>query len=340
MPDKISMKDTSVTNRAAVVLVSQMLCLGMAFAGPVTAEPSAKVYRVAYMAMSTATTAAPYVDALKMALRDLGYVEGRNLVIDVRWAEGHPERFPAMAAELIALHPDVIVTAPPIAVDAARKATSKIPIVMIAAFDPLGRGLVASLAHPGGNITGLSGQYEALTGKYLELLHTTVPKAKRIAVLYYDGPGMLKALDEIKTPATGIGLTVLPEVFKSIDDIDKAFSSMKRRRAQAMIVLGLLNGSAAHWQKIADLARRANLPSIAQGGYAEVGGLMNYGPNFMKLFRRSATYVDKILKGAKPADLPVEQPTEFELVVNLKTAKDLGIKMPQEILLRASKVIE
>lgn len=326
--------------RAVTFLVSQILCWGMAFTGPVRAEPPAKVYRIAYMGMSTPTTAAPNVDAFKMALRDLGYVEGRNIVIDVRWADGHPERFPGMAAELIALHPDVIVTAPAIAVDAARKATSIIPIVMIAAFDPVGRRLVTSLAHPGENVTGLSGQYEALTGKYLELLHTTVPKAKRIAVLSYDGPGMLKELEEIQAPAKGIGVTVLPEVFKSFDEIDKAFSSMKRRRAQAVIVLGLVNGSAAHWQKIADLATRAKLPSIAQSGYAEIGGLMNYGPNFLQLFRRSAIYVDKILKGAKPADLPVQQPTEFELVVNLKTANALDIKMPQEILLRASRLIE
>ena len=323
------------TRRKMLTLITALLVAPLSFGAP-----PQKVYRVAYMGMSSSVSAAPYVDAFKMALHDLGYVEGRNLVIDVRWADGHPERFPGMAAELIALHPDVIVTAPPIAVDAARKATSTIPIVMIAAFDPVGRGLVASLAHPGGNVTGHSGQYEALTGKYLELLHTTVPKAKRIAVLSYNGPGMLKAIEEIQAPASGIGVTVLPEVFKSFDEIDKAFSSMTKKRAQAVIVLGLPSASTAHWQIIADLATRAKLPSIAESGYAEIGGLMNYGPNFLQLFRRSASYVDKILKGAKPADLPVQQPTEFELVINMKTAKALGITIPQEILLRADKVIE
>ena len=318
-----------------------LLCFGLASITSVEAQPPAKIYRVGYLGMTSPSSAAIYIDAFKEGLRDLGYSEGRNLVIDMRWADGHGERFPSLAAELVALKPDVIVTVPPAAVVAARQAAPTIPIVIIAAADPVGSGFAASLAHPGGNVTGLSGLYLELSGKQLELLHAVVPKTIRFAVLMLDSPVHSAMLKEIQAAAKKIGLTILPTRIKSFEELDKAFASMAKEKAQALIVLSLTLVSLAQHEKIFELAARANLPSISYAReYAEAGGLMSYGPNYLQQFRHSATYVDKILKGARPGDLPIQQPTEFELNVNLKTAKALGITIPQEVLLRADKVIE
>ena len=320
------------------------LVLGGLFgAVAVEAQEAAKVARIGYL---VASHDAPRLrEAFRQGLRDLGYVEGRNLVIEIRSAEGKHERYPALAAELVALKVDVIVASggTPSAL-AAKQATGTLPIVFINVGDPVTSGLVTSLARPGGNVTGLSVVAPELISKRLELLTQAVPGVSRIAVLWQ--PGALEErtekdrLQRAEVAGRTLGIRLQFVEARGPKDLDRAFSDMTRARAGALTDL---EGS-VFWserKRIVDLAAKNRLPAVyALREFVDVGGLMSYGPDFADLFRRAATYVDKILKGAKPADLPVEQPTKFELVINLKAAKALGLTIPQSVLARADQVVD
>jgi putative tryptophan/tyrosine transport system substrate-binding protein len=309
------------------------------------AQQAAKVARLGYLVPSLAASPHNH-EAFRQGLRDLGYVEGRNVVIEYRDAEGKFERLPALAAELVALKVDVIVAAlGTLSTLAAKQATRTLPIVFVAAVDPVTSGLVTSLARPGGNVTGLSLLAPELVGKRLEQLTQAVAGVSRVAVLWHPGGGlrertendMLKAAD-VAARALGVRLQVVEA--RGPADIDRAFSDMTRARAGALTVLpsAMFN---VERRRLVDLAAKNRLPAVyPQREYVDAGGLMSYGPNFADLFRRAASYVDKILKGAKPGDLPVEQPTKFELVINLKTAKALGLTIPESVLGRADEIIQ
>jgi putative tryptophan/tyrosine transport system substrate-binding protein len=309
----------------------------------VEAQQAAKIARIGYL--GTNLTATPQLpEAFRQGLRDLGYVEGRNLVIEYRFVEGKFDRFPALAAELVALKVDVIVAANTPAALAAKQATKTIPIVFAAASDPVASGFVTSLARPGGNVTGLSLLGEELVGKRLELLKQVVPGVSRVAVLWQPGglperteKDMLKAAD-VAARALGVRLHFVEA--RGPADFDRAFSDMTRARAGALTVLPSAMFIYER-RRLADLAAKNRLPAVYPWReFVDAGGLMAYGPNLADLFRRAATYVDKILKGAKPGDLPIEQPTKFELVINLKTAKALGLTIPLSLLGRADEVIQ
>ena len=303
----------------------------------------AKVARIGFLGAGSASASvwANRVDALREGLRALGYVEGKNILIEYRWAEGKYERLPGLAAELVQLKVAVIVAATPQAIQAAQQATTTIPIVMVSVGDPVGAGFVASLSRPGGNITGLTDIAGDVSVKYLELLRVAVPKLSRVAVLVNPGnlsqPNMLK---NIQATAKTTGVNVSPVEASTASQIEAAFGAMKRKRAGALIVLP---DSVFFTQapRIAELAAKNHFPTMFWSReLVEAGGLMSYGENVAEYYRRSATYVDKILKGAKPGDLPVEQPTKLELVINMKTAKAIGLTIPQELLFRADTVIE
>jgi len=307
------------------------------------AQQAAKVHRVGLIA-GTLVVGSRTVEAFRQGLRDLGYVEGRNLVIEYRDAEGKLERFPALAAELVALKVDVIVAPSTPAVLAARQATGTIPIVFIGAADAVTSKLVTSLARPGGNVTGLSNVASELVGKRLEQLKQTVPGVSRVAVLWQPGELDERAekdyLRAAEVAALALGVRLQFVAARGPEDFDRAFSEMTTARAGALTVLpfSMFRNERG---RLLDLAAKNRLPAIyPEREYVDAGGLMAYGANLADLFRRAATYVDKILKGAKPGDLPVEQPTKFELVINLKTANALGITIPQSVLLRADRVIE
>jgi ABC-type uncharacterized transport system substrate-binding protein len=283
-------------------------------------------------------------DAFRQGLRDLGYVEGRDVVIEYRDAEGKPERFAALAAELIALNVDVIVAPGTLAGLAAKRATATIPIVVPTIGDPVADGLVKSLARPGGNVTGLSNLTGDLIGKCMQLLKEAVPGATRVAVLTHPGSATAKTDKDYATRAQAAGRS-LGFVVQLIDagrpvDLDRAFTEMNRWRANALVVMPYAT-LLQERTRIMALAAKQRLPAVyAYRENVVAGGFMSYGPDLADQFRRSAAYVDRILKGAKPADLPVEQPTKFELVINLKTAKALGLTIPQSVLLRADQVVE
>ena len=284
-----------------------------------------------------------HLDAFRQRLRELGWVEGQNIVIDYRYAEGRVDRLPDLAAELVRLKVDLIVaSAGTQAATAAKNATETIPIVMIYVRDPVGTGLIASLARPGGNVTGVSGSAGLeLFAKQLELLKETVPKIRRVAILSNpDNAYHQLAIREVNVAARSLGVQLQLLEARGPNEFDGAFAAMAKERVGALLVLSdAIFGS--HRTRLADLAARSRLPAaFGVRDDVEAGGLMSYGPSFLDLFRRSAAYVDKILKGAKPADLPVEQPNKFELVINLKTAKTLGLTIPQSVLLRADQVIE
>jgi putative tryptophan/tyrosine transport system substrate-binding protein len=317
---------------------------GGLLAAPLAAEAqqAAKVPRIGYLALNP--TANPHLhEAFRQGLRDLGYVEGRNVVIEYRDAEGKPERLPALAAELIALKVDVLVAQPTVAALAAKQATRTLPIVFPVA-EPVTSGLVTSLARPGGNITGLSILTPEMGGKGLELLKQAVPGVSRVAVLWDPGAFPERTTKHMRKQLEGaaqaLGVRLQFIEARGPDDFDRAFSEMTRARAGALTVLG---GSmfVSQRRRLVDLAATNRLPAVYPARESvEAGGLMAYGPSVPDLFRRAATYVDKILKGAKPGDLPVEQPTKFELVINLKTAKALGLTIPPSLLQRADQVIE
>jgi putative ABC transport system substrate-binding protein len=276
----------------------------------------------------------------RVRLRELGYVDVQNLVIEYRYAEGKFERLPALATELVRLRVDLIVTVGTPAARAAKQATQTIPIVMAASGDAVGVGLVATLARPGGNVTGLSFLGRELGAKHLELLKETVPAMSRVAVLWDTTIGGAELKQTMESSASALGLRLQPLEARSADDYRAAFSAMSGARAEGLVVLPM--GTAyTHRALIAELTAKHRLPAVyGDASYVEVGGLMSYGPNFLDLNRRAATYVDKILKGAIPANLPVEQPTKFELVINLKTAKTLGLTIPASVLLRTDHTIE
>ena len=307
------------------------------------AQQAAKVARIGWLGDKPS---GPHVrEAFLQGLRDLGYVEGRNLVIEYRFAEGKHERYPALAAELVALKVDVIVASggTPAALT-AKQATRTLPIVFAPVGDPVTSGLVTSLARPGGNLTGLSGLAPELINKRLELLTQAVPGVSRVAVLWQpDAFGERTEKDMLKraeVAARALGVRVQFVEARGPDDFDRAFSEMTRARAGALTDLEG-NMFFSERRRLVDLAGKNRLPAVySSREFIDVGGLMSYGPNLVDLYRRAATYVDKILKGAKPADLPVEQPTKFELVINLKTAKALGLTIPPAVLARANEVIQ
>ena len=311
---------------------------GGLLAAPLVAEgqEAGKVARIGMMSASSS----PLVEAFMQGLRELGYVEGRNVSIEYRWTEGRDERLPGLVADLVRLKVDVIVAASQAAV-AAKQATTAIPIVMPIITDPVRLGLVGSLARPGGNATGLATQNDELPGKWMELVKEILPKVSRVAILLhptYDGGVQLRASE---AAARSLGVRVQVVNVERPDDFGTAFAEVQRNRAQALIVSssGLFY---VHRTRLVEFAAKHRLPTIYhQSEFVVVsGGLMSYGPDFRDLFRRAATYVDKILKGAKPGDLPVERPTKFELVINLKTAKALGLTIPPSLLSRADEVIQ
>ena len=307
----------------------------------ICAQPVKKSVVVGILGVEDQPSAEPALSAFKQGLQELGYVEGKNLTLQLRFADGRLERVPGLATELISLKVDIIVSFGTVTTIALQKATSTIPIVMASTFDPVGNGLVKSLARPGGNITGLSSLGGEIGGKHLEMLLSVAPKLSRVAVLLNpSNPSNPLILKSIQSAALKTSANILPLEARTAPEIENAFSAMTEGKAGAVIVArdGLFIGQA---RQIAELALKNRLPSISeQAEPAKAGGLMSYGVNRGEQFRRAATYVDKIFRGAKPADLPVEQPTKFELVINLKTAKALGLTIPQTLLLRADEVIQ
>ena len=282
-----------------------------------------------------------FLEAFRQGLRELGYAEGQNIAIESRFAEGKWDQLPSLAAELVRLKVEVIVTYTTPATQAAKQATGTIPIVVAAVIDPVAAGLVASLAHPGGNITGLSQMVPELVGKQLEILKEVAPKISRVALLGNPAnAGNASQVRHAQNAARALGMRLQSLEARDPSEIESAFAAMTTERAGAVIVL-IDSTLIDHRKRIADLAARRRLPMVSGTiETAETGGLMAYGPSVRDMFRRAATHVDKILKGAKPADLPIEQPTKFDLVINLRTAKALGLTIPQSVLLRADQVIQ
>jgi putative ABC transport system substrate-binding protein len=320
-----------------------LLAAGL-LAAPVAAETQQanKVSRVGILAGNRA--ASPHtVEAFLQGMRDLGYVEGRNVLIEFRDAEGKPERLPTLAAELLALKVDIVFAPSTPAALATKQATSTVPIVFAGAADPVADGLVTSMARPGGNVTGLSNLSAELVGKRLEQLKQAAPRVSRVAVLWHQGGSGGRAerdmLDAAEVTAQSLGLQLQAVETRGSADFERAYSEMIRARADALTVLPIaLFGF--YRRRLIDLAAKNGLPAAYPGReYVDAGGLMSYGADLADVHRRAAFYVDKIVKGAKPADLPVEQPTKFELVINLRAAKALGLAIPQSLLLRANEVI-
>jgi putative ABC transport system substrate-binding protein len=303
-------------------------------------QRSIKVPRIGYLSGPSPSTSANRREAFLQGLRELGYVEGKNIVIEWRWANGKFDRLPALAAELVGLKVDIIVTAGPQTTRPAKQATSTIPIVMAQDPDPVGNGFVANLARPGGNITGLATLAPELSGKQLELLKETVPKLSRVAVFGTSiNPGNAQNLREVELAAKAFGVKLQYLDILSPNDIETAFQAASKGHADAVL---MLPGSVLVLRRaqLTELAVKSRLPTIyQQTEFTEAGGLMYYGTNTPDLFRRAATYVDKILKGAKPAELPVEQPTKFEFIINLKAAQKIGLTIPANVLARADRVI-
>jgi putative tryptophan/tyrosine transport system substrate-binding protein len=307
------------------------------------AQQPKKVFRIGYLAGNNPSTDSARSDAIRLALRELGYIEGQNIAIEYRYAEGEQDRNRQLAAELVRLKVDLIlVSAGDPSIRAAKNATKTIPIVMMgASIDPIEAGYVRSLASPGGNVTGLSLFTTELGGKRLELLKEAVPKLSRVAVLYEAGNrNSILQLNEVQTAARALGLTVRTWEVRDTDGFEKVFATQNKERLDGLYVFGgpLMY---ANRKRIVGFALKSRIPSVYNDRIAvDAGGLMYYGEDLMDIYRRAAYYVDRILKGAKPADLPVEQPTKFELVINLKTAKQIGVTIPQSLLYRADKVIK
>jgi putative ABC transport system substrate-binding protein len=306
---------------------------------PAEVQQTARIWRIGYL--SPLTGPSSFEEAFRLGLRDLGYVEGKNLSVEYRWAGGTFERLPDLAAELVRLEVDLIVARGTPSVRAAKGATTTIPIVMPISNDAVGDGLVASLARPGGNVTGLTLMATELSGKRLELLKEAFPRIVRVAVLYDpDLTAHARELRETEVAAERLRVALQPVRIEASGDVERAFASMSRVHAEALITFGA-SITSGQLEPIVKHAARNRLPAIyAFRDFVDGGGLMSYGPSLQDSFRRAAAYVDKILKGAKPADLPVEQPAKFELVINLKTAKALGLTIPASLLLRADHVIQ
>ena len=327
-----------LTRRTVLVIIG----LGL-LANPLRAvtQQRSRVFRIGYLVPGSASAYASRLEAFKQGLGKLGYTEGKNFVIEYRWADGKYERLPDLAAELVRLKLDLIVTQTTPPTQAAQQATSTIPIVMVSVGNPVEIGLVASLARPGGNTTGVANFVGDTSAKQLDLLAATVPKLSRVAVLMNPAnPSSKVIVKDVQTVAQAIGVRIILTQAQTPAEIEQAFSVMTKDRAQALLLLG--DGYFFQQRvQITELAAKARLPAIYNiREYAEVGGLMSYGANALEITRRAAAYADRILKGAKPADIPVERPNTLELVINRKTEKALGIRFPGEMLLRADKIIE
>jgi putative ABC transport system substrate-binding protein len=324
---------------AAVFLALCSLLLAPCF--PTQAQQPTKIPRIGFLVTNSLSVMSDRVEAFRQGLRDFGYVEGKNIIIEWRSAEGKPDRLPALVAELVHLKVEVIVTAGATSTRAAKEVTVTIPIVMTNDGDPVASGVVASLSRPGGNITGLSTLAPELSGKQLELLKQTIPKLSRVAVFGTSTrPGNAQSLKEVELAAKAFGVKLQYLDVLDPKDIETAFRAASKGRADAVLVLA---GPVVFSQRtqFAELAVKSRLPAIyPQTEFTEAGGLMYYGANTPDLFRRAATYVDKILKGRTPADLPVEQPKKFEFIINLKAAKQIGLTIPPNVLVRADKVIK
>jgi putative ABC transport system substrate-binding protein len=336
-PDhRIGVEEPKVILRALGIMLA--LALGI-LAAPVAAgaQQAGKVYRIGYL-----TAGGGVEQVFRDAMRQLGYVEGRNLVIEGRFAERKLERLPELAAELVRHKVDVIVTITTPAAQAAKNATTTIPVVMAGSAQPVELGLIASLARPGGNVTGVTNNPgSGFTGKRLQLLKEAAPTIRRVATIHdLSIAPEAQAWPEMQAAARTLSLTLLSKDVRTAEDFDSAFAAITRERADALIVLpNALN--VTHTKRIVDFAAKNRLPTMfGDGNAVRAGGFMSFWTNWGDLRRRAAAYVDKILKGAKPADLPVEQPTRFELVINLKTAKALGLTIPQSVLIRADQVIQ
>ncbi|MEP6657053.1 MAG: ABC transporter substrate-binding protein [Betaproteobacteria bacterium] len=320
-----------------------LIALGMgALAAPLASLARQRnTCRIGFLGNSTAALEANLVGPFREGLRDLGYVEGQNVVIEYRWAEGNYERLPRLVAELIALEVEVIVTAGTPAALAVKRASTTVPLVMVAVGDPVGTGLVASLALPGGNVTGLTSIAPDLEGKRLELLNAIVPRLSHIAVLWNpDNAFHVTAEKEVHAAAEALRMKVHSVRVRTTEDLDQGFDAIAGQRPGALIMLAdriFLHNRA----RIVGFTERNHLPAVyAYREMVEAGGLMSFGPNYADMHRRAATYVDRILKGTKPRDLPVELPTKFEFVINLRTAKALGLTIPAGVLLRADEVLQ
>ena len=319
-------------NGKLVWLVTFLLLAAGTFA---EAQQTKKSFRIGFLAGT-----GDNLRGLRQGLRELGYVEGKNITIEYRFSEGEFDRFPALAAELVRLKVDVIVTQGTPAAAAAKNATSTIPIIMSGGTDPVATGLVLSLARPGGNITGVTIMNEELAGKRLELLRETSPRVSRLGVLWNSAnPGTAVVFKQTQAAAQELSLSLQSLEVKTVNDLQGAFDAATRSGVNGLVLLAAAP-IASHLKLVADLAVKNRLPSIYdRSEFVDAGGLMSYGPNVPNMSRRAATYVDKVLKGANPGDLPVERPTKFEFVINLKTAKGLNLTIPQSVLYRADKVI-
>ena len=319
-----------------------MLCASLlVLSSSAEAQQAGKIPRIGFQGNSTAELEANLIEPFRAGLRELGYVEGKNILIEWRWAEGKYERFPTLIAELIASKVDLIVTAGTPASLAVKKATTSIPLVMIAVGDPVATGLVASLAQPGGNITGLTSISAEMEGKRLELLREVVPKISHIAV-FWNAASPIQVIQEKETrlAAQAMKMKMLSLGVRAADEFDNAFATIIKERPDALVVLAdrlFLHNRV----RLMDFATKNRLPGVhAYVELVEAGGLMSYGPSYSGMHRRAAYFVDKILKGAKPGELPVERPAKFELVINLKAAKQIGLTIPQSVLYRADKLIK
>ena len=331
---------SEVMNRRAFIIVANWSMLVVPLS--LEAQPPPKVAKIGLLTPSSPAGSGHLVEAFTQGFRDLGYIEGKTFVLQARYGDGKSERLSELARELVSWKADVIVTSTDVATAAVRRQTRTMPIVMALSTDPVGTGFVASLARPGGNVTGLSNITAELSGKRLELLKQAVPGLARVAFLWNpDVRGAVLDYKETEERARSLRLELRSLEVYTAEDLERAFAILRGERPQAFIVAAANLVMFARRTAIAQFAQSNRLASMyAAREYVDAGGLMSYGANVSDMFRRSALYVDKILKGAKPADLPVEQPTKFELVINLKTAKALGLTIPQPLLLRADDVIQ
>jgi putative ABC transport system substrate-binding protein len=328
-----------ITLSALLLALSLMSALLLAHCSSAEAQQTGKIPRIGFLPSSgDANNPGPLVQAFQQGLRDLGYIEGKNILIEYRYVEGKADRIPSLVAELVQLQVDVLVVPSPGTIQEAKQATKTIPIVMVTTQDPVAAGYVNSLARPGGNITGLTKLTRDLAGKRLELLKEAVPTTSRVGILWSGAGGGFKGY-EASARTLKIPLQSL-EVRTPNPDFESAFQAAKKGRANALIAVSNIRIT-GYQKRIADLAIKNRLPSMNETDtWVEAGGLMSYGADDADSFQRAAVYVDKILKGTKPADLPVEQPTKFEFVINLKTAKALNLTIPQSVLFRADRVIK
>jgi len=325
-----------MSKKIVVPLLATIILVSAHFAG---AHPPGKIPRVGLLLTDASSPPSPNVETFRQGLRDLGYVEG-NIILEYRYAEGKIERLPHLAEELVRLPVDVIVTALSPAIHAAKRATDTIPIVFAVSGNPMATGYVAGLARPGGNVTGLSVMDYELSGKRLELLTEALRKASHVAVLWNLGNGaMVLKMKEIQSAAQALSVKIKSLEVRDSQDFDQALAALPREHPDALLTLAD-PFTVFHRDRIVENVSKSGVPAMYEAReFVEAGGLMSYGPSIEANYRRAATYVDKILKGAKPGDLPVEQPTKFELVINLKAAKQIGLTIPASVLLRADKVI-